>query len=280
MKVEKNASSSKILINGKEYFSGPHNPSIIAGPCVIESEEMVWETAEKIKEMTSLYGFQFIFKSSYDKANRSSIKSYRGPGIEAGLKLLGEVKKALDIPILVDVHSASDVDLVAQTADVIQIPAFLCRQTDLLVAAGSTGKVVNVKKGQFLSPYEAASIVEKIASTGNDYSMITERGFSFGYNNLVVDMRSFLIMKEMGIKVVFDGTHSVQLPGGGGNVTVGERQFIRGLVRGAVAVGVDGVFLEVHPDPSNAQCDAANQISFDLLEKILKQISLIKDIHD
>ncbi|MCK5683637.1 3-deoxy-8-phosphooctulonate synthase [bacterium] len=267
------------IINGCEYFSGSNDPTIIAGPCVIEDDEMIWKTARKIKELTTQYGFKFIFKSSYDKANRSSIDSFRGPGIASGLKILSEVKKELNVPILVDIHSPGEAEAVAEIADVIQIPAFLCRQTDLLVAAGKTGKIINVKKGQFLSPYEVSSIKKKVESTGNGKCLITERGFSFGYNNLVVDMRSFMIIRDLGIKMVFDGTHSVQLPGGGGNITGGERKFASGLIRAAAAVGVDGIFLEVHPSPDDAKCDAANQVSYELFEKILQQVKSIIKIH-
>lgn len=245
---------------------------LIAGPCVIESEEIVFKTAEKLKEITEKLRIPFIFKSSYDKANRSSIKSYRGPGIKKGLEILNKVKETFHVPILSDVHSVEEIKIAKDVLDVIQIPAFLCRQTDLIVEAGKTGKPVNVKKGQFLAPWDVSNIIEKIKSTGNEKIIITERGTTFGYNNLVVDFRSFPIIRSMGVFVVFDATHSVQLPGGAGACSSGQREFIPYLSRAAVACGVDGLFFEVHPEPDKALCDGANMISLRDFESLLQSL--------
>lgn len=233
---------------------------LIAGPCVIESEEIVFETAFALKEISQNLKIPFIFKSSYDKANRSSIKSYRGPGIKKGLEILNKVKKEFDIPVLSDVHSVEEVQIAKDFLDIIQVPAFLCRQTDIIVEAAKTGKPVNVKKGQFLAPWDVKNIIEKIKSAGNEKIIITERGTSFGYNNLVVDFRSFPIIRSMGVPVVFDATHSVQLPGGAGTCSSGQREFIPYLSRAAVACGIDGLFFEVHPEPEKALCDGSNMI--------------------
>jgi len=250
---------------------------LIAGPCVIESEELVFKTAETLKKITQNLKIPFIFKSSYDKANRSSIKSYRGPGIKKGLEILNKVRETFQIPILSDVHSVEEIKIAKDYLDVIQIPAFLCRQTDLVVEAGKTGKPVNVKKGQFLAPWDVGNIIEKIKSTGNEKIMLTERGTSFGYNNLVVDFRSFPIMRSMGVLVIFDATHSVQLPGGAGVCSSGQREFIPYLSRAAVACGVDGLFFEVHPDPDKALCDGANMLSLKDFETLLK---ILIEIHN
>ncbi|MGC8938327.1 MAG: 3-deoxy-8-phosphooctulonate synthase [Thermodesulfovibrio sp.] len=243
---------------------------VIAGPCVIESEEILFKTAEKLKEITQNLKIPLIFKSSYDKANRSSIKSYRGPGIKKGLEILNKVKEEFDLPILSDVHSVEEIQIAKDFLDVIQIPAFLCRQTDMIVEAGKTGKPVNVKKGQFLAPWDVKNIIEKIESTDNKKIIITERGTSFGYNNLIVDFRSFPIIRSMSVPVVFDATHSVQLPGGAGTCSSGQREFIPYLSRAAVACGVDGLFFEVHPEPDRALCDGPNMIPLKEFKELLK----------
>lgn len=249
---------------------------LIAGPCVIETEDIVYKTAETLKEISERLKIPFIFKSSYDKANRSSIRSYRGPGIEKGLEILNKVKDSFQIPVLSDVHSVEEIKIAREILDVIQIPAFLCRQTDLILEAGKTGKPVNVKKGQFLSPWDVSNIIEKFKSTGNDKIMITERGTTFGYNNLVVDFRSFPIIRSMGVKVVFDATHSVQLPGAAGKCSSGQREFVPHLSRAAVACGVDGLFFEVHPEPDKALCDGENMIPLSDFEPLL---SCLIEIH-
>ncbi|MCS7203898.1 MAG: 3-deoxy-8-phosphooctulonate synthase [Thermodesulfovibrio sp.] len=233
---------------------------VIAGPCVIESEDIVFSTAEKLKEITEALNIPFIFKSSYDKANRSSIRSFRGPGLNRGLEILQKVRENFQIPVLSDIHCVREIDLAKEVLDIIQIPAFLCRQTDLLVEAAKTDKPINIKKGQFIAPLDVKNIIEKIRSTGNEKIIITERGTCFGYNNLVVDFRSLPTIRSMGVLVVFDATHSVQLPTAAGVCSSGERQFIPYLSRAAVACGVDGVFFEVHPEPEKALCDAANMI--------------------
>jgi 2-dehydro-3-deoxyphosphooctonate aldolase (KDO 8-P synthase) len=245
---------------------------LIAGPCVIESEEIVFKTAERLTEITQKLGIPFIFKSSYDKANRSSIKSYRGPGIKKGLEILNKLKETFNVPILSDVHSVEEIEIAKELLDVIQIPAFLCRQTDLIVEAGRTGKPINVKKGQFLAPWDVKNIIEKIKSTSNEKIIITERGTSFGYNNLVVDFRSFPIIRSMGVFVVFDATHSVQLPGGAQVCSSGQREFVPYLSRAAVACGVDGLFFEVHPEPDKAFCDGANMISLKDFQRLLQSL--------
>ncbi len=253
---------------------------IIAGPCVIENEEVLYRTAETLKEIKKSLKIPIIFKSSYDKANRSSIHSYRGPGIHKGLGILKKVREKFNIPILSDVHSVEEIKIAGDVLDVIQIPAFLCRQTDLILEAGKTGKPVNVKKGQFLAPWDVKNIVEKFKATGNEKIIITERGTTFGYNNLVVDFRSFPIIRSMGVPIVFDATHSVQLPGGAGSCSSGQRQFVPYLSRAAVACGVDGLFFEVHPNPEKALCDGPNMLSLNdfkvLLEEILQIHSVAK----
>jgi len=245
---------------------------LIAGPCVIESEELLVRTAERLKEITSKLGLGWILKASFDKANRSSIDGFRGPGIEEGLAILGKVKDAVGVPVISDIHSPGQAAAAAEVLDMIQIPAFLCRQTDLLVAAGKTGKPVNVKKGQFMAPADMAQAAKKVESAGNDRVTITERGASFGYNNLVVDMRSLGLIREMGYPVVFDATHSVQLPSAKGTSSGGERKFVPLLARAAVAAGVDALFLEVHPDPDKALCDGPNSWPLDELEGLLKRL--------
>lgn len=257
-------------INGRQRFF------LMAGPCVIESRDLAMKTAESLKKISEKLGLFLIFKSSYDKANRSSISSYRGPGIDAGLKILAEIKKEFQIPVVTDVHSIQEISQAGVVADVLQIPAFLCRQTDLLTSAAKTGKAVNVKKGQFVAPADITNIVEKLKASGCKSYTITERGYSFGYNNLVVDMRSFEIMRAIAA-VVFDATHSVQLPGGG-IVTGGDRKHIPVLARSAVAAGIDGLFMEVHPDPEKALCDSTNQYFLDKIEELLKVLIDIDDI--
>jgi 2-dehydro-3-deoxyphosphooctonate aldolase (KDO 8-P synthase) len=243
---------------------------LIAGPCVVESEGLVLETAGRMKEITAALGIPYIFKASYDKANRSSAKSFRGPGIEAGLRILAEVKRQLGLPVLTDVHEDTPLAEVAAVVDVLQTPAFLCRQTNFIVSASSQGRPVNVKKGQFLSPWEMRNVVEKARSTGNEQVLVCERGFTFGYNNLVVDMRSLAVMRETGAPVVFDATHSVQLPGGQGTSSGGQREFVPVLARAAVAAGVAGVFMETHPDPSRALSDGPNAWPLDRMRSLLE----------
>jgi len=253
---------------------------LIAGPCVIESEGHALMMAEKLGAVASELGVPYIFKASYDKANRTSVSSYRGPGLKDGLKILAKIKKKTGLPILTDVHQATEVEAAAEVCDILQIPAFLSRQTDLLVAAGKSGRVVNIKKGQFLSPSEMASAAEKVASTGNEKIILTERGNSFGYQNLVVDMRSFPIMRKFGYPVVFDVTHSVQLPGGEGKSSGGQPEFIEPLARAGVAAGVDGIFLEVHDNPAKALSDGSNALPLGqfraLLEKIVSLAALVR----
>jgi 2-dehydro-3-deoxyphosphooctonate aldolase (KDO 8-P synthase) len=251
---------------------------LIAGPCVIEGEAFTLSLAKSLREISRDLGIPFIFKASYDKANRTSISSARGPGIEEGLRILQWVKEEADLPILSDVHQVSEVSRAAEVLDVIQIPAFLCRQTDLIVEAARTGRPVNVKKGQFLAPWDMAHVVEKIRSTGNEQILLTERGTTFGYNNLVSDMKSLPIMRGLGYPVIFDATHSVQLPGGAGETSGGNRAFIPSLARAAVGAGVDGVFLEVHPDPERALSDGANSLELDALSPLLKQLKAIDRI--
>jgi len=248
---------------------------LIAGPCVVESEALVLDTAGRMQEITRGLGIPYIFKASYDKANRSSGRSFRGPGLEEGLRILGEVKRQLGLPVLTDVHEDTPMAEVASVVDVIQTPAFLCRQTNFILSAAGQGKPVNIKKGQFLSPWEMRNVVEKARSTGNQQVMVCERGFSFGYNNLVVDMRSLAVMRETGAPVVFDATHSVQLPGGQGTASGGQREHVPVLARAAVAAGVAGVFMETHPDPANALSDGPNAWPLDRMRSLLE---VLKDL--
>ncbi len=251
-----------------DFIIGGNKLTVLAGPCAIESKEILFKTAECLKKLTSELDINFVFKSSYDKANRSSLSSYRGLGIEKGLELLSEVKKEFNVPIVTDIHSAEQAAMAAEVADIIQIPAFLCRQTDLLVAAAKTNKIVNIKKGQFLAPQQMKSIANKVKESGNDKITITDRGVTFGYNNLVSDMRAIPIIQEMGYPVIFDATHSVQLPGGCGESSSGERKFVPVLAKAAVAAGVNGLFFEVHPDPDSALCDGPNMINFNQAKEI------------
>ncbi|MCK4401806.1 3-deoxy-8-phosphooctulonate synthase [bacterium] len=254
---------------------------LIAGPCVIEDEKIPFKIAEELLRITDDLGIPFIYKASYDKANRSSISSFRGIGINNALGVLSKIKEQFNIPVLSDVHSKEEIAITKDILDVIQIPAFLCRQTDLLVSAGETGKAVNVKKGQFMSPWDMKNVIEKIISTKNEKILLTERGTSFGYNNLVVDFRGLSTMAHFGYPVIFDATHSVQLPGGMGTSSGGQREFVEPLVRAAVAVGCAGLFLEVHISPDEALCDGANMISVKELPDMLKRaISIDKQIKE
>lgn len=268
--------TKELIISGIKI--GHNNlPLIMAGPCVIENEDVTFQTAKKLKELCSAAGLSFIFKSSYDKANRTSIKSFRGPGMEKGLRILSDIKSKLNIPVISDIHSIDEIKPASEVLDALQIPAFLCRQTDLIIAASKTGKPVNIKKGQFLAPWDVKNIIEKFTSTGNHNLFITERGSSFGYNNLVVDFRAFPIMSAFGYPVIFDVTHSLQLPGGEGSSSGGQREFSEPLARAAVAVGVDGLFFEVHPEPEKALCDGPNMIRLDEVGKMLLTIKAIYD---
>ena len=266
---------SNLIQTGKIAIGRGAPLTLISGPCVIEDYESARQIAATIKEITDKLGLSFVFKASYDKANRTSLTAYRGPGLTDGLKILAEIKKEFDIPILSDVHRISEVETAARVLDIIQIPAFLCRQTDVIVAVSRTGKVVNIKKGQFLAPWDMVNVVEKINSTGNRKILITERGTMFGYNNLVVDFRGFMIMRRTGYPIIFDATHSVQLPGGAGTSSGGQRDYAPMLARAAVAAGVDGVFMEVHEDPDRALCDGPNSLRLDTLYGLLSQLQSI-----
>ena len=245
---------------------------LIAGPCVVETEALTLDIAARLQDITARLGLPFIFKASYDKANRSSARSYRGPGLEEGLRILGEVRRQLGLPVLTDVHEDTPLDEVADVVDVLQTPAFLCRQTNFILRVAACGKPVNIKKGQFLSPAEMDNVVNKARSTGNQSLLVCERGFSFGYNNLVVDMRSLAILRETGCPVVFDATHSVQLPGGRGDASGGQREFVPVLARAAVGSGVAGLFMETHPDPANALSDGPNAWPLDKMESLLEAL--------
>ena len=278
----KNAKQKKLIVQkikidnitiGNNAF-----PVIIAGPCVIENEDITFNTAEKLREICSVANLPFVFKSSYDKANRTSLLSYRGPGIDKGLRILSDIKSKFNIPVISDIHSIDEVKPASEVLDVLQIPAFLCRQTDFIVAAANTGRPVNIKKGQFLAPWDIKNIIDKFISTGNQNLLITERGTSFGYNNLVVDFRALPIMRSFGYPIIFDVTHSLQLPGGQGSSSGGQREFAEPFARAAVAVGVDGLFMEVHPEPDNALCDGPNMVKLSALLKILITIKAINDL--
>jgi 2-dehydro-3-deoxyphosphooctonate aldolase (KDO 8-P synthase) len=249
---------------------------LIAGPCVIESRDHAFFMASELKKITAAHGVPFVFKASYDKANRTSIKSFRGLGVKEGLRVLAEIREQLQVPVLSDVHEPSQCKPAAESLDVLQIPAFLSRQTDLLLAAAETGKIVNVKKGQFLAPWEMKNVVEKMRQAGNERVLLTERGASFGYNNLVVDFRSFPIMQSFGCPVVFDVTHSLQLPGGQGESSGGQPQYIPQLARGGVAAGVDGLFMEVHDNPAKALSDGPNALNLSLLPDLLEALVAIR----
>ena len=258
---------------------GGGNPLfLIAGPCVIENEKHARMMAEKVAKIAADAGLPYIFKASYDKANRSSVKAFRGPGLKEGLRILGKIKSELKLPILTDIHDASQAEAAAEVCDVLQIPAFLARQTDLLIAAGKTGRIINIKKGQFLSPWDMGNVAEKVASTGNTKIILTERGASFGYQNLVVDMRSFPIMQRTGCPVVYDVTHSVQLPGGQGHASGGQPQFIEPLARAGVAAGVDGIFLETHDNPAAALSDGPNALPLSELLALLMKLKGLNSV--
>jgi 2-dehydro-3-deoxyphosphooctonate aldolase (KDO 8-P synthase) len=244
----------------------------IGGPCVIESEQLAFEVASSLRDICGRLRIPFVFKSSFDKANRTSIRSFRGPGMEAGLAVLARVRREIGVPVITDVHTPEQVDPVAQVVDILQIPAFLARQTDLVMAAARTGKPVNIKKAQFLAPGDMAQVVEKVRECGNGKVLLTERGAQFGYNNLVVDMRSFPIMSGLGCPIVFDATHSVQLPGAQGTSSGGQRQFVPALARAAVAAGAHGIFIETHPEPDKALCDGPNSIPLSQMEDLLKRL--------
>jgi 2-dehydro-3-deoxyphosphooctonate aldolase (KDO 8-P synthase) len=263
---------------GNVVFGGGRPLVLIAGPCAIEEEALTLRIAGFLKELTGELGIGLVFKASYDKANRTSVTSFRGPGMAEGLRILARVKAEFDLPVISDIHDLSQVEAAAEVLDILQIPAFLSRQTDLLVAAGNTGRVVNVKKGQFLAPWDMRNAVTKIESTGNRQILLTERGASFGYNNLVVDMRSLVVMREIGCPVVFDATHSVQLPGGAGTASAGQRQYVGALSRAATATGIDGLFWEVHEDPEKALCDGPNSLPLQGLRETLEEILAIDAI--
>ena len=273
--------ATKKVTVGQVQIGGGLPFAVIAGPCVIESKESALRHAAALKEKADRAGVPYIFKSSYDKANRSSVNSFRGPGLENGLEILAQVKTRIGVPILTDVHEIEQVPAVKAVADILQIPAFLCRQTDFVLAVANSGRVVNVKKGQFLAPWDMRHVLDKILSTGNDQVLLTERGASFGYNNLISDLRSLVVMREFGYPVVFDATHSLQLPGGLGSASGGERKYIPALARAGVAAGVDALFMEVHEDPDHALSDGPNSLrlsDFESLLKVVKQIdALVKE---
>ncbi len=264
--------------SGTPIVVGSDRPLLlIGGPCALESEELARTVAGTMQEICGRLGISYVFKASFDKANRTSLESYRGPGLKDGLATLATIREDLQVPVISDIHDITQVDVAAEVLDILQIPAFLCRQTDLLTAAAKTGKVVNVKKGQFVSPGDMQNAVNKIRGIGGSKIMLVERGASFGYNNLVVDMRAFPIMRSFGCPVIFDATHSVQLPGGAGGSSAGQREFIGPLARGAVAAGIDGLFMEIHPNPDEALCDGANSIPLDKIEELLTQLVRVRD---
>ncbi|MDA9042330.1 3-deoxy-8-phosphooctulonate synthase [Candidatus Pelagibacter sp.] len=263
---------------GNIEISNNNKIFIIAGPCQLETEQHAMDMAGKIKEITSKFNMGFVYKTSFDKANRTSLKGQRGMGLEQSLPIFDKIKNELDVPVLTDIHNVEQCSVVAPHVDVLQIPAFLCRQTDLLIAAAKTGKIINVKKGQFLAPWDMVNVTKKIADSGNNNILVTERGASFGYNALVSDMRSLPIMAKNGYPVIFDATHSVQQPGGLGETSGGQREFVEHLARAAVAVGVAGVFIETHQDPDNAPSDGPNMVPLDKLEKLLSQLFEIDNL--
>jgi 2-dehydro-3-deoxyphosphooctonate aldolase (KDO 8-P synthase) len=271
-------STTREISLGKLRLGGGNPLFLIAGPCVIESEWHAMMIAEKVARIARDADVPYIFKASYDKANRSSVKAFRGPGPEEGLRILDKIKSELKVPILTDIHDVSQAEPAARVCDVLQVPAFLSRQTDLLLAAGKTGRIINIKKGQFLSPWDMGNVVEKVASTGNSKIILTERGASFGYQNLVVDMRSIPVMQRIGYPVVFDVTHSVQLPGGQGNASGGQPQFIEPLARAGVAAGADGVFLEIHDNPAAARSDGPNALQLGLLLPLLLKLKGLNSV--
>lgn len=254
----------------RDFEIGGDKLTILAGPCVIESQDILEKTAEGLKKITQKLDINFVFKSSFDKANRSSINSFRGPGLEKGLEMLAKIRKDFDLPIVTDIHTEEEAKIAAEVADILQIPAFLCRQTDLLIAAAKTGKIVNIKKGQFLAPEQMGSLIKKVEDSGNSNITLTERGTTFGYNNLVSDFRAIPIMQGFGYPIIFDATHSVQLPGAGGECSGGDRRFVPVLAKSAIAAGANGLFFEVHPDPDNALCDGPNMIALSDAENLFK----------
>lgn len=262
----------------RNFEIGGDKLTIMAGPCAIESQDILNRTAEKLKEITEKLGINYIFKSSFDKANRSSITSFRGPGLEKGLEMLAKVKSEFDLPIVTDIHNPNQAAVVAEVADVLQIPAFLCRQTDLLVAAAKTGKIINIKKGQFLAPEQMLPLIKKVEDSGNSNILVTDRGTSFGYNNLVVDFRGIQIMQQFNYPVVFDATHSVQLPGANGTSSGGDRRFVPLLAKSAMAAGANALFFEVHPDPDCAKCDGPNMIPLDKAETLFRHCKEIFEL--
>lgn len=266
---------NKIKLN--KFEIGGEKLTILAGPCVIESYEILAQTAEGLKKITEKLGINYIFKSSFDKANRSSIEAYRGPGLEKGLEILAKIKAEFELPIVTDIHTPEQALKASEVADILQIPAFLCRQTDLLVAAAKTGKIVNIKKGQFLAPEQMGTLVKKVENSGNKNILLTDRGTTFGYNNLVSDFRGIPIMQEFGYPIIFDATHSVQLPGANGTCSGGDRRFVPILAKAAMATGANGLFFEVHPTPDNALCDGPNMIALSDAEKLF---STCKDIFE
>ena len=268
----------KEITIGNVKIGGNRPLVLVAGPCVIENEAATLHVAERLMTIANGVSIPLIFKASYDKANRTSVTSFRGPGMKAGLRILEKVKESLGVPVLSDIHSIEQVQPAAEVLDVLQIPAFLCRQTDLVVAAAKTGRVINIKKGQFLAPWDMENVVGKAVNSGNDNVILTERGVSFGYNNLVSDMRSIPIMRRIGYPVIFDATHSVQLPGGQGGSSGGQREFVEYLGRAAVATGLDGIFMEVHEDPDKALCDGPNSVKLDDLPNLLKKLKAIDAI--
>ena len=270
-KVREVKITDTITVGNSEIF-------LIAGPCVIESEDLVMEVAGKMKEITEKQGIKYVFKASFDKANRTSINSFRGPGLEKGLEILSRVKSKYNLPIATDIHEPWQCKEASKVIDILQIPAFLCRQTDLLIAAAETGKAVNIKKGQFLAPWDMKNVIKKFEEVGNPNIMLCGRGTTFGYNNLVVDMRALLEMRKLGYPIVFDATHSVQIPGGQGETTGGNREYVYPLMRSAAAIGIDGIFAEVHPDPDNAMSDGPNMLRLDKIEEVLKSVKKFDDI--
>jgi 2-dehydro-3-deoxyphosphooctonate aldolase (KDO 8-P synthase) len=266
------------IISGNVKIGGNRPLVLIAGPCVIEDEATTLRHAERLMTICNGLSIPLIFKASYDKANRTSINAYRGPGMKVGLAIMRKVKEALGVPVISDIHSIEQIAPASEVLDILQIPAFLCRQTDLLVAAAKSGRVINVKKGQFLAPWDMKNVAGKIAASGNENIILTERGASFGYNNLVVDMRSFPVMRATGYPVVFDATHSVQLPGGQGDSSGGQREFVEYLSRAAVATGIDGIFMEVHEDPDKALCDGPNSIPLSDLPGLLKTLKMLDSV--
>lgn len=272
------AATRRVSIARDVQIGGGAPLALIAGPCAIESRQHALEMAHALKEISAAVGVSLIYKSSYDKANRTSVDSYRGPGLHTGLAILQHVREEVGIPVLSDVHEVGQVAAAAEVLDILQIPAFLCRQTDLLLAAGRTGKAVNVKKGQFLAPWDMQHVAAKVASTGNHHLLLTERGASFGYNNLVADMRSLAIMRTFGYPVVFDATHSVQLPGGAGDASSGQREFVPALTRAAVGIGIDALFMEVHADPDRAPSDGTTMLKLADLPVLLEQVQAIDAI--